>query len=110
MNERKWIWPLIAVGVAMMLLSTLGTGDWGGLVVPTLFGSGYYALVKLGERLHIPIGRARVDRALALVVMAVISVSSLLLVSSITWSLIVAGTAFLGTLTAIGIGRSRIHP
>ncbi|MBI5289481.1 MAG: hypothetical protein HY873_10975, partial [Chloroflexi bacterium] len=72
MNQRTWLWPLIAIALVIVLLSTVDSGDWIGLLVPVLVGVAYYIAVEGGRRMGIPIGRARADRLLAFLAMAAI--------------------------------------
>jgi hypothetical protein len=107
MNEKRWLWPLIAIAALLILVSTARNGGWALLAAGALLVGGAYALTRVAEsrgyEWRIPRGAGLV----ALPVMLVVFLG----VSSATGSAGLAGVLALAaavvTLAAIGVRRQR---
>jgi hypothetical protein len=49
MNEKRWLWPLVAIAALLILASTVRSGGWVSLAAGALTVGGVYALTKMGE-------------------------------------------------------------
>jgi hypothetical protein len=109
MNEKRWLWPLVAIAALLILVSTVRNGGWVSLAAGALIVGGVYALTRMAESRGY---EWRIPRGMGLVALPVMLVV-FLGVSSATGSAGLAGVLALAaavvTLAAIGVRRQRDH-
>jgi hypothetical protein len=107
MDEKRWLWPLIAIAALLILASTVRNGGWVSLAAGALIVGAVYALTRVAETRGYG---WRIPRGTGLLVLPVMLVV-FLGVSSATGSAGLAGVLALAaavvTLAAIGVTRQR---